>query len=110
MPFNCPELVRASQPGELDAVRWLVESGAYVNSRDQHGSGPLLCFHPQVLEYLLANGAAPNQQTNENGDTVLLGLVHLNLLACVRLLLAAGADPHALVRGTGENALHGALL
>ena len=109
MPFNSPELVRASQQGDLPAVRQLVESGADVNSVGDHGMGPLLTFTPAVMEYLLSNGADPNRQTNEGGHSVLLGIAYLNNAECVRLLLEAGADPHALVPETGENALHAAL-
>src|SRR5918992_311046 len=56
MPVNSPELVLASQHGDLSAVRRLVESGADVNSVGEHGTGPLLTFHPVVMEYLLAKG------------------------------------------------------
>jgi uncharacterized protein len=108
--FNSPELVRASQQGDLAAVRKLVESGADVNSVGDHGMGPLLTFTPAVVEYLLANGADPNHQTNETGDPVLAGVAYLNNVECVRLLLAAGADANAVVKDTGETALHGALI
>ena len=106
MPCNSSELVRASQHGDLSAVRRLVESDADVNSVGEHGTGPLLTFHPAVMEYLLTKGADPNRQTNECGDAVLLGIACYNHLDCVRLLLAAGADAKVLVKGTGENALH----
>jgi cytohesin len=110
MPFNSPELVRASQQGDLKAVRELVESGADVNSVGDHGMGPLLTFMPSVVEYLLSKGADPNRQTNENGDPVLLGIAYFNNVECVRLLLKAGADPNAVVKGTGENALHSCVI
>ncbi len=110
MPFNSPELVRNSQQGDLAAVRRLIESGADVNSVDEHGMGPLLTFHPAVMEYLLAEGADPNRQTNECGDAVLLGIACYNHLACVRLLLDAGAEAKVLVKETGENALHCAVV
>ena len=87
MSFNSPELVRASQQGDLAAVRRLVESGADVNSVGDHGIGPLLTFTPAVMEYLLSQGADPNRQTNESGDPVLLGIAYFNNVACVRLLL-----------------------
>lgn len=106
MPFNSPELVRSSQQGDLAAVQRLVESGADVNSVGEHGMGPLLTFHPAVMEYLLSKGADPDRQTNECGDAVLLGIACYNHLDCVRLLLAAGADAKVLVKDTGENALH----
>ena len=110
MPVNSPELVRASQRGDLQAVRALVDGGADVNSVGDHGTGPLLTFHPAVMEYLLAAGADPNRQTNECGDAVLLGVACFNHLECVRLPLAAGADATVLVKHTGENALHCAVV
>src|SRR5687767_3946688 len=106
MPFNSPELVRASLDGDLATVRKLVESGADVNSVGEHGIGPLLTRTPAVTEYLLSQGADPNRQTNEGGHAVLLGVAYLNVPDCVRLLLAAGADPHVVVPETGETALH----
>jgi ankyrin repeat protein len=109
MPFNSPELVRASQQGDLATVRNLVESGADVNSVGDHGMGPLLTFTPAVAEYLLANGADPNRQTNENGCPVLIGIAYVNQLECVRLLLEAGAEPNATTSNTGETPLHAAL-
>ena len=69
MLHNSPELVEASQEGDLATVRRLVESGADVNSVGEHGMGPLLTFTPSVVEYLLSKGADPNRQANENVRT-----------------------------------------
>ena len=109
-PFNSPELVRASREGDLNTVRKLVESGADVNSVGEHGMGPLLTFTPAVVEYLLSMGADPNRQTNEGNDPVLLGVAYFNHAECVRLLLQAGADPNAVVKDTGETALHNCVI
>lgn len=109
MGFNSPELVRAVHDGNLDEVRRLVDSGADVNSVGEHGIGPLLCFDPAIMAYLLSQGADPNRQTNEGNHAVLLGIAYLNMPECVRLLLEAGADPKAIVPETGENALHSCL-
>jgi ankyrin repeat protein len=71
--------------------------------------GPLLTRTPGVVEYLLSKGADPNRQTNESGDSVLLGIAYLNNVECVRLLLEAGADPNGVVKETSETPLHSAL-
>ena len=59
MTYNSPELVRASNQGDLATVRSLVESGADANSVGDHGMGPLLTFVPSVVEYLLSKGGRP---------------------------------------------------
>jgi uncharacterized protein len=104
------ELKRAASRGDLDRVRALVEEGADINATDEHGSGTLLTFHPDVMEYLLSRGADPNRQTNESGDPILCGVAYFNSVKCVRLLLEAGADPNALVNDTAETALHGCVI
>src|SRR5215203_3531835 len=109
VPHNAPELVRASQQADLALVRELVEAGADVNSVGDHSMGPLLTFTPAIVEYLLSKGADPNRQTNESGDSVLIGIAYLNNVECVRLLLEAGADSTAVVQDTGETPLHSAL-
>ena len=109
MPNLSPELVQASFQGDLPQVKQLLESGADVNSVDQHGMGPLLTFHPHVVEYLLSQGADPNVQTNETGASVLAGLAYMNQTECVQLLLEAGADPNLAYTPTGETSLHATL-
>jgi RNA polymerase sigma factor (sigma-70 family) len=108
MSHNSPELVRASVAGDLATVRKLVESGADLNSTDEHGMGPLLTFTPSVTQYLLSKGADPDRQKNESGCPVLIGVAYMNNLECVRLLLEGGADPNA-VNECGETALHSSL-
>jgi cytohesin len=109
MSVNSPELVRASQQGDLATVRKLVESGVDVNSADEHGMGPLLTVTPSVVAYLLSKGADPNRQKNQNGAPVLAGIAYMNNVECIRLLLAGGAEPNAVMERTGETALHSSL-
>jgi hypothetical protein len=60
MSVNSPELVRASQQGDLPTVRKLVESGADVNSVGDHGMGPLLLLDAGADKTLRdANGDSP---------------------------------------------------
>ena len=103
MPRN-DELVRAANTGDLEAVQRLIESGADPNSVDQHGMGPLLTFHPDVMQYLLAHSADPNVQRNENITPVLGGVT--GHVECMKLLLDAGADPNRASEHNGETPLH----
>lgn len=109
MSASTPELITASHEGDLDRVRQLVEAGTDVNGVGQHGMGPLLTFHPEVIAFLLEHGADPNLQTNESGAPVLVGLAFMNQAECVRLLLDGGADPNGVHQQTGETPLHAAL-
>lgn len=103
------QLKYASFAGDLDAVRQLLDAGADPNATDEHGSGTLLTFHPEVIERLLSRGADPNVQTNEVGSPVLAGLTYGDHLDCILLLLEAGANPNRACDATGETALHGAV-
>ncbi len=102
-------LKRAAFDGDLGGVRALVDTGADVNATDEHGSGTLLTFHPEVIRYLLSKGADPNVQTNENGSSVLAGLAYVNAVECVRILLQHGADPNRGRAESLETPLHHAL-
>ena len=109
MALQSVEFVQASHQGDLSKVKQLLESGVDPNSADEHGMGPLLTFHPELIEYLLSQGADPNVQTNESGAPVLSGLAFMNKAECVRLLLDAGADPNGGRSSTGETPLHAVL-
>ena len=100
------ELVGVAHAGELAKVRQLIEAGADPNSCDANGMGTLLTFHSEVTEYLLAQGADPNLQRNENISPVLTGLVYVGKLECARLLLKGGADVNRENEHNHETALH----
>lgn len=97
--------IKACHDGDLEQAKQLLPD-AEVNAPNEHGQGALLTFHPKVTEFLLANGADPNVQYNENGSSVLAGLSHVRKTECVRLLLAAGADPNKGRAESGETPLH----
>lgn len=103
------DLKRAAAEGDIDTVRSLGEAGSDVNATDEHGSGTLLTFYPEVITYLLFKGADPTIQTSENGASVLAGLAFVNEVECVRILLRHGADPNRGRAESLETPLHHAL-
>jgi len=103
--INTEEFVNACHDGNLDEAKRLLPE-ADINGENQHGQGALLSFHPEVTEFLLNNGADPNQQKNEGGLPVLFGLCYVANHECVKKLLAAGANPNQPNKKTGETVLH----
>ena len=85
------DFIKACHEGSIDeAMRLLPE--ADINGANEVGQGALLTFYPEVTDFLLASGADPDAQYNENGASVLAGLCHVRNVECVRRLLKAGAD------------------
>ncbi|MEK6260306.1 MAG: ankyrin repeat domain-containing protein [Planctomycetota bacterium] len=109
MDTTSQQLKHACFEGDLNEVQRLIEAGADVNGTDEYGSGTLLIFHPEIIEYLLSHGADPDIQTNENGASVLAGLSYVNQVECVRVLLHHGANPNRGRDESGETPLHHAL-
>ncbi|MGI9517169.1 MAG: ankyrin repeat domain-containing protein, partial [Pirellulaceae bacterium] len=103
-PRRNDELVGATLAGDLEKVKELIEAGADPNSCDVNGMGTLLNFHPEVTEYLLAKGADPNLQRNENILPVLSGIVGYKEL--VKLMLDAGANVNRACEHNHETPLH----
>lgn len=104
LPLNS-ELVRAANAGDLATVKRLIEAGANPNCVDEHGMGTLLTFHPEVTHYLLAHGADPDLQRNENISPVIVGVC--GNFECLKLMVEAGANVNRASDHNGETALHG---
>jgi uncharacterized protein len=104
--------------GHVEAARLLLERGAKVDAREQwHGQTALMWAaaqgHPAMLRELLANGADVNARSNHEewerqvtseprdkwlppgGLTPLLFAARENCLACLPVLIEAGADVNA---------------
>lgn len=99
-----------SLAGGLANAAALLAAGADVNAADREGRTALLAAareqkNPEVISFLLANGADANVRAS-NSETTLTALFrqqwgeteHENLLQCMELLLAAGADVNAATR------------
>lgn len=109
------QLLNASLKGDKELVHQLLKDGVNPNCADASGRGPLLTFYPEIIELLLDYGADPNRQSNENGHSVLSGLCYANSifkvkgtnqLACIKLLLAKGAEVELGYTPTAETPLH----
>jgi ankyrin repeat protein len=111
-------LMTAARSGHVDAARLLLERGAQVDAREAwHGQTALMWAaaqgHPAMLRELLAHGADVNARSNQEdwerqvtseprdkwlppgGLTPLLFAARENCLACLPVLIEAGADVNA---------------
>jgi ankyrin repeat protein len=111
-------LMTAARGGHLEAVRALLERGAEVDARELwHGQTALMWAaaqgHPDVIRELAARGADVNARSNTEewerqvtseprdkwlppgGLTPLLFAARENCLACLPVLIEAGADVNA---------------
>lgn len=91
-------LYHAVRRGHLDAAKFLIERGADVNADEKkRGVSPLMAAVAknkiELIELLLTNGADPNTKSDNQGA------IHVaakqGCLACVKALVAAGADVNA---------------
>jgi ankyrin repeat protein/cell wall assembly regulator SMI1 len=95
---ECP-LANAARHGHTETVSLLLSRGANVN----HGRRPLAYAaeegHADIVQMFLELGARPDEKGGLAGFTPLASAVcgaTGGRLECVRLLLAAGADPNSL--------------
>ncbi|MDQ2842016.1 MAG: ankyrin repeat domain-containing protein [Acidobacteriota bacterium] len=102
-------LSSAIRSGQLERVKHLLASGGDVNERDEAGSTPLivavLSDRPEVLRYLIDQGADVNARQLETDSTALLYAVLAPRIEMVRTLLSKGADPN-LSYSQSRTALH----
>src|SRR5688572_7611867 len=108
-------LMTAARSGHVDAARLLIERGAEIDARELwHGQTALMWAaaqgHPAMLRELLSHGADVNARSNQEdwerqvtseprdkwlppgGLTPLLFAARENCLACLPVLIEAGAD------------------
>jgi ankyrin repeat protein len=96
--------MKASERGNLDMVKLLLEHGAYVNGKDCRGRTLLkMADRHLAVQKVLENGADLNDKNNKFDQELILAS-HRNDLEAVRTLLSQGADENAK-DSSGEIAL-----
>jgi len=100
-------LVQAADKGDLQQVQSLLDNGANVNAKDDHGSTALMLASStgnlEVVSLLLQKEANVNSK-REDGSTALTMAGYHCQSEVVKLLLARGADVNARVN-EGSTAL-----
>jgi len=108
-------LMAVARTGNVDAARLLLDHGATVDAREKFGGQTALMWasarrHPQMIDFLIDRGAAVDARSadrdyqrhvtaegrpkslDSGGFTPLLYAARENCIACVKSLLAKGAD------------------
>ncbi len=89
-------LLNAVEKGHLEMARLLVASESRIDEATNDGEPALsIAAHndnPELLAYLLSQGADPNMRTGKDGSSALHSAAGRGLIDNVTLLLDAGAD------------------
>jgi len=92
----------AIQLGNLERIKFLVENGAYIETRDADGRTPLMqaiIFRQVPISQYLVNRGAEINAIDNNGQTPLIWAVRKRLSNVVELLL----DKGSAINHTDEN-------
>jgi cytohesin len=99
-------LMIAAQQRRMEIVRWLLDQGADVNAKNQHGRSALgvaLTENHVELIKLLAENGADLETRDRSGSTALGKMAWEGNRDLVTFLLAQGADPNAMDGGRGTD-------
>ena len=102
------EWEHAVNRGEIEALERLLDSGADINAKDQHGQTALMIAarngQGRVVQFLVGQGADLDQTAKYHLSALMLAVIggHLDI---VRMLMQADADTG--VRGTGAPGFNG---
>ena len=114
-PDGQTALMAVARTGNVEAARMLIDAGAAVDAREGWGGQTALMWasarrHPEMMVFLIAHGADVDARSthrdyqrhvtaegrpknmDSGGFTPLLYAARENCMACVDVLLAAGAD------------------
>jgi ankyrin repeat protein len=96
------EMKSAVKAGDSQALKSLLDAGADVNARDEHGQTALMNAardgHTEMVRLLVSRGADLNHTAKYNLSAVMLAVVN-GRDAIVGILADAGAD--LTIRGAG---------
>ena len=94
-------LMRVSEKGYVNVVKFLLDRGVDVNAKDKEGKTALISasastkdHHKDVSEFLIEAGADMNAKDNY-GQTALMYASFHNNTGAAKALIEAGADVHA---------------
>ena len=86
----------AALQGDMTCARILVDAGAAIITSSEYGYSALdravQNGHVKILKYLLKKAGSVNAEGTPDGGTPLLTAAHIGQLACMQVLLDAGAD------------------
>lgn len=86
----------AATSGNAQSLKLLLDAGAPVDSRNEHGATPLMFAaasgNVDALQILVERGAAVNAADTARGQSALFYAAALNRADAVRFLLKSGAD------------------
>src|SRR5262245_10374188 len=98
----------AVKAGRADALRTLLDAGADVDARDEHGQTALMNAsrdgHTEVVRLLIERGADLDHTAKYNLSALMLAVIN-GRDAIVGILADAGAD--LTIRGSGAPGFHG---
>lgn len=90
-------------------VKEAIKNGADINARDKYGASPLMTAarwgNIPMVQFLLRNGATPDQPRSEAGRTALhVACAYYGGMQICKALIASGADVNAVTQ-KGETPL-----
>jgi len=105
---NSEDMAESAFDGDIEDVKRLLEKGFHIDSTEENDHSALseaACQgHNELVQFLLENGADPNQDASKgDGKAPLYRAAFNGHLETVRLLLEAGADPDKVCTSNEES-------